>query len=189
METLCSLRELKNKVRVWLLVIIALTFLPVTVLAGEVAGSGNDDAGKKLFTGETRFANGGPPCMSCHNAGVGVLGGGSLGPDLTLVWPNKPFLINDAWINAKGIPVMGPIFSEHNITPEEVEDLKAFFSVQAATGVAGGKQSTFVVGGLIGFVIIFVAFSIIWSGRYRSRNRGTAHDDLWRNYSGKGGGN
>ena len=35
---------------------------------------------------------------------------------------------------------MGPIFSAHNITDEEVEDLKAFFSVQAAAGVPGGDS-------------------------------------------------
>ncbi len=188
MEKLYALRKSGSKLHVWLLVLIVVfAFFPVTVFS-EVAGSGNDEAGKKLFTGETRFANGGPPCMSCHNAGVGALGGGSLGPDLTKVWTTKSYLINGSWINAKGLPVMGPIFSAHNITDEEVEDLKAFFSVQAATGVPGGEQPKFVVGGLIGFVIIFVAFSIIWSGRYRSRNKGTAHDVLWRNYSGKGGG-
>ena len=100
-----------SKLHVWLLVlIVAFAFSPVTVFAGEVAGSGNDEAGKKLFTGETSFANGGPACMSCHNAGVGTLGGGSLGPDLTKVWATKSYLINAAWINAKGLTCYGAYF-------------------------------------------------------------------------------
>src|SRR6476646_10160995 len=47
---------------------------------------GNADTGKELFTGVARFQNGGPPCMACHSTGgLGALGGGQLGPDLTTV--------------------------------------------------------------------------------------------------------
>ena len=65
------------------------------------AEPGNAAVGKLLFTGEQSFASGAPPCMSCHSAGVGVLGGGALGPDLTKTYadPSKNPLINAAWIN------------------------------------------------------------------------------------------
>jgi cytochrome c553 len=188
---LYSLREFWSNHQFWLLVFIVFTFLPVTVLAVEIAGSGDVEGGKKLFTGERALVNGGPPCISCHNAGVGPLGGGTLGPDLSKIWVDKSFLIHPAWINGVGVPLMGPIYNTHKVTDEEVEDLKAFFSAQAEKAVAAKGRpnfAKFVGGGIAGFVSIMIVFSIIWSGRLRKRNKGTAHDDLWRNYAGKGGG-
>ncbi|MFN3338009.1 MAG: hypothetical protein ACK42I_10985, partial [Thermomicrobium sp.] len=45
---------------------------------------GDPIRGKELFTGVLRFENGGPPCQACHSiGGIGALGGGQLGPDLT----------------------------------------------------------------------------------------------------------
>ena len=73
-----------------------------------------------------------------------------------------------------------------DVTPEEVADLQAFFSVQAEKSKTTGT-SKFVGGGIIGFIALIIAFSIIWGGRYRNRCQGTAHDALWRNYGGKGG--
>jgi mono/diheme cytochrome c family protein len=175
-----------SRLQVWLVAFIIFLLLPVSAIAGEIAGSGNYKAGKAIFTGETRLKNGGPPCISCHNAGVGALGGGSLGPDLTKVWAEKSFFINADWINSDGIPVMGPTFSGKDVTPEEVADLQAFFSVQAEKSKTTGT-SKFVGGGIIGFIALIIAFSIIWGGRYRNRCQGTAHDALWRNYGGKGG--
>jgi cytochrome c553 len=188
---LYPLREFWGIHRFWPLVFIVLIFLPITALAQEIAGSGDFEAGKKLFTGERALANGGPACISCHNAGVTPLGGGTIGPDLSKVWVDKSFLINAAWINSGGVPIMGPIYLASKITDEEVEDLKAFFSVQAEKAVKAAARPNslkFIGGGIAGFVSIMIVFSIIWSGRLRSRNKGTAHDDLWRNYAGKGGG-
>lgn len=175
-----------GRLQVWLVAVFIFLLLPVAATAGDIAGSGDYKAGKALFTGERSLKNGGPPCVSCHDAGVGALGGGSLGPNLTKVWTDKFFLIDAGWLNSEGIPVMGAIFSNQNVTPEEVEDLKAFFSVQAEKGVATGVGK-FLIGGLIGCAIILIFFTIVWSGRYRNRCKGTAHDALWRNYGGKGG--
>lgn len=149
---------------------------------------GNAEIGKALFTGEKSLQNNGPACISCHNIGIGTLGGGSLGPDLTKIATNetKFSLVSDGWINGGGSPVMGPIFGARNITPEEVEHIKAFFSAQASQPIVS-QGGMFVGGGIIGFIVILIIFNIIWSNRYRNRNRGTAHDALWRNYGGKGG--
>lgn len=161
--------------------------LPVTADAAMEAG--NPSVGKQLFTGEKRFTNGGPPCISCHNAGVGALGGGKLGPDLTKVYldPSKNPFVNAAWINAPSIPVMGPVFSNRNVTDAEVADLRAFFEQQANTAKVTSSTGAFTIIGIGGFIGILIVFNIIWAGRYRSRNKGTAHDALWRNYGGKGG--
>lgn len=170
-------------------VVIALTVvMPVTAQAADVAGSGDYKAGEALFTGATKFASGAPPCISCHNAGSSnsALGGGTLGPDLTPVWTEKFFLIDAGWINGDTVPVMGPIFSKKNVSEEEVEHLKAFFSV-AANETAASSKGTFVGIGIAGSIVLLIFFAIVWGGRYRSRNQGTAHDALWRNYGGKGG--
>src|SRR3989338_9184569 len=78
-------------------------------LAGEVATppAGDYATGNALFTGEKRFTNGGPPCISCHSAGVGALGGGILGPNLTQVYSGpKRALLMTGWVNSPGLPVM-----------------------------------------------------------------------------------
>ena len=51
---------------------------PAAVPAGDPA------LGEALFTGTTRFENGGPPCMACPCiAGIGALGGGARGAGRT----------------------------------------------------------------------------------------------------------
>lgn len=88
--------------------------------------------GYDLFTGGSAYANGGPPCISCHSAGKWASGGGVatdliygqnfMGGTIT----TNP-LMAAAWINSPGTPVMGPIYSMMNLTDEEVDHLKAFF--------------------------------------------------------------
>lgn len=151
--------------------------------------SGDPVIGKAYFTGEKRFASGAPACISCHSASVGQLGGGALGPNLTKTYadPSKNPLLNAVWINNPGTPTMGPVFSNRNVTDEEVNHLRAFLAEQSKGNVASSQAGTFTIIGLGGFVGILIVFNIIWSGRYRNRNKGTAHDALWRNYGGKGG--
>lgn len=150
--------------------------------------TGDAAIGKMYFTGAKSFASGAPPCISCHSAGVGELGGGVLGPNLTKVYADesKNPLLSSAWING-GSPVMAPIFGNRNVTDEEVSHLRAFFAEQAKGDVKSSSTGTFTIIGLGGFIGILIVFNIIWSGRYRNRNKGTAHDALWRNYGGKGG--
>ncbi len=157
-----------------------------------VAVQGDAGIGKMLFTGEKRFENGGPACMSCHTVGIGTLGGGTLGPNLML--PNEKYgvgpapqnpLIAAAWINSSGTPIMGAIFSRKNVTDDEVTHLKAFFGTLPAEQAS--KTGAFIGISAAGFVGILIFFSIVWSGRYRKRVGGTAHEAIWRNYGGKGG--
>src|SRR3972149_6341071 len=150
---------------------------------------GDSNTGKALFTGEKSFKNGGPLCISCHSAGVGELGGGLLGPNLSKVYadPAKQALLNIAWVNSPGIPVMGPIFSNKNITEEEMNHLKAFLKAASEKEVAPSSTGKFTLISLLGSVGVLIFFSIVWSNRYSKRNQNTAHDALWKNYGGKGG--
>lgn len=181
--------------------VAGMVLFPVAVKAEQVATeqpavaeaapleTGDANVGRALFTGEMRFANAGPPCMSCHSSGVGALDGGSLGPNLTKAYvdESKNPLLSTAWVNGGGSPTMGPIFMAKNITEAEMENLRAFLKAQGANDVAPSQSATFAGIGIIGFVAILILFTIIWSGRYSKRTRNTAHDALWRNYGGKGG--
>ncbi len=162
---------------------------PAAVAEAAPVEAGDANVGRALFTGEMRFANAGPPCISCHSSGVGALDGGSLGPNLTKAYvdESKNPLLSTAWVNGGGSPTMGPIFMAKNITEAEMENLRAFLKAQGANDVAPSKTLTFAGIGIIGFVAILILFTIIWSGRYSKRTRNTAHDALWRNYGGKGG--
>jgi len=160
-----------------------------TAAQAEAVPDGNYNIGKALFVGEKSFVNGGPPCISCHSAGIGALGGGVLGPNLTKAFadPTKNALLSTAWVNGGGSPVMGPIFSNKNITDVEMLNLRVFFKAASEKEVKPVLTGTFTVLGLGGFVGMLILFSIVWSGRYSKRNQNTAHDALWRNYGGKGG--
>lgn len=172
--------------------------VPMKAIAEDVAAdaaaveapaeTGDAVIGKMYFTGEKRFESGAPACISCHSVSYGSLNGGVLGPNLTKVYADesKNPLLSAAWING-GSPVMAPIFGAKNVTDEEVSHLRTFFAEQSKGEVASSQTGTFTIIGLGGFVGILIVFNIIWSGRYRNRNKGTAHDALWRNYGGKGG--
>lgn len=187
---------LKRGLQLGLAALLLSGFVPVDVKAEQTATmgyerqeTGDPAIGQEYFMGTRRFENGAPPCISCHSAGVGQLGGGVLAPDLTRVYADesKNMLVSGAWINGGGSPTMGPVFGNRPVTDEEVAQLRAFFEQQSQQGVVSSHTGAFVIIGVGGTVGILIIFNIIWSGRYRNRNRGTAHDALWRNYGGKGG--
>ena len=142
---------------------------PAATEEAAPAVQGDANIGKMLFTGEKRFENGGPACISCHSVGVGSLGGGTLGPNLML--PNEKYgvgpapqnpLIAAAWINSTGTPIMGPIFSRKNVTDDEVTHLKAFFSTLPAEQTS--KSGAFVgisAAGFVGILIFSVLFGAV----------------------------
>jgi mono/diheme cytochrome c family protein len=73
--------------------------------------------GLRIFFGDRRLANGGPPCISCHTVrNLGGLGGGRLGPDLTRVYERLQGRKNmGAWLFAPATPTMNSVFKTHAI--------------------------------------------------------------------------
>jgi mono/diheme cytochrome c family protein len=140
---------------------------PAPTPAPEPAPTEADaDRGKSLFTGAEDFSAGGPSCLSCHSvAGVGSLGGGRLGPDLTDVFEKYG---GEQGLRAalKGVPfpTMAPIFTRKPLTPTEQADLVAFLETapdQARPSRAAGKLVGFSVGG----AALLVALGVIVWGR------------------------
>lgn len=142
------------------------------ILLGALLLAANADAGAALFTGRTRLANGGPSCASCHSAaGIHFPYGGSMGPDLT----NENSKLGPTGLRyalqTLYFPAMNALFLHRPLTPEEQDDLAAFFR-----SIDGGPQPRDVavpllVEGFAGLAVLLGWTAIAGRGRVRSVRR------------------
>lgn len=85
---------------------------------------------------------GGPPCISCHTVGgIGPLGGGRLGPDLTLVnerlgGPKG----SSTWLLAPPTPTMQSVFKTQPLKAEEIHAVAAFLNQGAQESVPAANS-------------------------------------------------
>jgi hypothetical protein len=105
--------------------------------------------------------------MGCHSiGGIGALGGGALGPDLSRI-SGKAI---SAILGAKKLPpAMDPIFNPTTgrtpITPQEVADLAAFVNTAGSA-----ERSTSAVGVLLAISVVVAAVLVVL-GHMMWRNR------------------
>jgi mono/diheme cytochrome c family protein len=144
--------------------------------------------GRLLFSSERALANGGPNCIACHTvSGVGALGGGGLGPDLTHVVQRygEPGLT--AALQTISFPTMVGPFKNHPLTPAEQADLIAFFKqadrqpavANVAAGIVTPNVMVIVAISLGGTLILLGVMLVYWprqkeslSSRLRSNRTG-----------------
>lgn len=145
--------------------------IPVSAKAIE---AGNEENGRKLFMGYAHFENEGPPCMGCHSVGDnGLLGGGSMGPNLTdiserLTLDEMAFLLANS--GSEISPVMQPIYTAHPLTVREQADLIAFMI--SSEGQSETDKEMIVVGiSLAGTVGAAMALGFLYRGRLRGVRR------------------
>lgn len=95
--------------------------------------AGNPMIGRELFTGVVRFQNGGPPCMACHSiAGLGALGGGVLGPDLTTALNKYNGAAGlDSFLTGLPTATMNAVWGQKPPTAQERANLIAFLKEAA----------------------------------------------------------
>jgi mono/diheme cytochrome c family protein len=125
--------------------------------------------GQAIFLGQQPLTNGGPACLSCHSIGqVGLLGGGTLGPDLT----RAAYTYGDpglaASLQSLPFPTMQGIFTAAPLTPQETADLNAFLvdqDLHAAPQPAQQADMLFGVIGLVGSVGLLAAGHFTWRNR------------------------
>ena len=142
---------------------------PATEAASAPAVQGNPEIGKDLFTGVVRFQNGGPPCMACHSTGgIGALGGGQLGPDLTTVVTRfGGAAAVDAFVAGTPTPTMKAVWSQHPLTTEERANVVAFL---AQAGLSQRPaEAIWQLAGLtvLGVVILLVVAGFKWRNRLK----------------------
>lgn len=140
--------------------------------------------GRAVFMGDQRLANGAPPCISCHTVrGLGGLGGGRLGPDLTLVYERLQGRKGlGAWLGAPMSQTMQPVFKTKPINPDETLALLAFFEDEAKKGGVDDSPSLldFFLLGLGGTVLGMVAFDAAFKRRFRNVRRTMVHGNNGR---------
>ncbi len=140
--------------------------------------------GKALFLGRNSFQEGGASCVSCHAVKrVGnALGGGQLGPDLTLVFKRLNGRKGlEAWLSNPASATMKPIFSKHPLKPDEISALTAFFeqtSKETSAEPAGTYRLRFILLGLVGATIGLVVLGLVWKRRIRGVRRALVEGKL-----------
>ena len=142
--------------------------------------TGQDVAnGRQIFLGQKALAGGGPACISCHTLrGLGGLGGGRLGPDLTRVYERlqgrKPL---SAWLAAPASPTMAPVFKTRPMQPDEILALVALFQDSAQKGGEDESASmlNFFLLGTGGMVLGLVALDAAFRKRFRGVRRSLVH--------------
>lgn len=131
--------------------------------------------GRSYFTGRRRLEKGGPSCLSCHTAGgLGGLGGGRLGPDLTQAYERLQGRKNlVAWLQAPATETMRPIYINAPLNQEEIVSLVAYLEDEALHGLpdSGHGQLSFLLLGLGGCVAGFVVADVVWRRRFRGVRR------------------
>lgn len=129
---------------------------------------GDPQHGRTLFTGGVALENGGPPCISCHSAtGIGPLGGGTLGPDLTNVYERYGDAGLPTTLQNLPFPTMQGVFGDKPLTEDEAADLFAFFA-QTNQSTARAVNYTFLFISLAGFGLLILLGRIIWRRRLKA---------------------
>ena len=155
-------------------------FVPAGAKLSRAIMPGDVDGGWRLFMGRAKFQNGGAACISCHSIkGVGMFGGGTLGPDLTGVnlKYRDPELI--AILQNPAFPTMATQFSTHALSNEEIVQLFALFQNAkqlnpmpvTQAGVTTLDPKFFVIG-VAAMLLVLALMNLGW----RKRSRGVREE-------------
>lgn len=133
---------------------------------------GDPYIGKDLFTGAARLQNGGAACIACHDvAGIGALGGGALGPDLTLTYTKFGADGTASLLTNLAFPTMIPIFGTRLLTPEEQAHLAAFFQQTAQAAPPAQPVGQLALLAAAGAALLFVVAHFLWRRRLKAVRR------------------
>ena len=132
-------------------------------IAAEAA---DPSIGRRLFSGEIPFREGGAPCAACHRVGL-LPDGGTLGPDLTKTFADYGADGMESILADLSFPSMKALYDGRPLSPEERGHLAAFMRDASAAGAVRGADRL-MVHGLAGALIV-VAIAAV-AGRRRLRD-------------------
>jgi mono/diheme cytochrome c family protein len=137
--------------------------------AAASAPAGNPEIGKELFTGVLRYQNGGPPCMACHSVGgIGALGGGQLGPDLTGIFSVLGGAAGvNAFIAGTPTPTMRAVWGSRPLTDQERANVVAFLGQAEVTQRPAQAIWQLASLAVLGLVILLGLAGLRWQNRLR----------------------
>lgn len=128
--------------------------------------AGDATSGKAYFVGDKRFENGGPQCMSCHSvAGLGSLGGGNLGPDLTTSGFVQSDVAFASFMGAPSTQTMGAIWANTPLTAQEQADLYAFLSKASVTQREPSALLQIALLSVVGAAVLIGLAQVYWGKR------------------------
>lgn len=136
------------------------------------------EQGRQHFIGLKPFVKGGAACFSCHSVQhVSALGGGMLGPDLTLVFnklQGRKGLA--AWLSSPPTPAMQSIYKNHPLANEEIVLLIAYLekAKEGREELSVARLNFFLLG-LAGAAGGFVVFDYLWKRRLQTVRRELVH--------------
>lgn len=116
--------------------------------------------GKALFTGSTRFAKGGAPCLSCHPFTYPGIAGGNLSiADLNKSYQKMGDSGMKGALKALKFPIMKKIYADRPLTDDEIAALMALFKDSAAQKGGGGSAAFPLAGGVL-FVVLLLGLAL-----------------------------
>ncbi len=116
--------------------------------------------GKALFTGSTRLAKGGAPCLSCHPFTYpGIYGGNLSIADLSKSYQKMGDTGMKGALKALKFPTMKKIYADRPLTDEEIAALMALFKDSSTQKGSSGSSAFPLAGGVL-FVLLLVGLSL-----------------------------
>lgn len=142
------------------------TFIPKSGRLSRRPRPQDIPAGRQLFTGQIRLSKGAPPCITCHTvSGVGYLGGGTLGPDLTNTTVKYAEVELVSILKNPAFPTMAKVFTNHSLSDEEVVKLFAYLqSLRSRTPEVSRYAHRYLIGGVVGMLLLLTLMSF-WKNR------------------------
>ncbi|MCZ7603184.1 MAG: cytochrome c [Melioribacteraceae bacterium] len=140
---------------------------PKDIFNASLVSNVDVDKGKNLFEGKTQFANGGVPCLACHNVSLpNVTGGGLLAKDLTKAFSRLSAAGVDGIIRNPPFPAMTNSYSQKPLTDDEIKSLLAFLYDADKKGVnqslAGAYDINLLILLIFGINLAFLLLLIYW---------------------------
>lgn len=144
--------------------------------APEIVGRPIEDAtdedilqGRLLFSGEKRFENRGPACLSCHNVtNDKLIGGGLLAKDLTEAFTRLNENGIKAMVSNPPFPAMRKAYNSKPISTDEAYLLTAFLKYADKERYYQHSRNyklMFLSAGIITLIILLLSYTAYWRKR------------------------